>query len=940
MKTPHYTLFRAGGLTLLALAACLSVARAQNTPAAKTDEVVNLEKFAVTGSNIARLEQEQVLPVSTLGREDLAIIGAPTVGEILETLPYSQNITINDSATGSNDARGDITSVNLRNLGTGRSLVLLNGRRMSAHGVTPGTPPVSFVNLSSIPAAAIERIEVLRDGASAIYGSDAVGGVLNIILKRNYTGYEVSARSSFGTPGPDEFSVDALSGFSLNDDKTNVTLTFSYYDRKGLFARDRSYSAEADKRLLVAQPFASNAKFNHRSASSPFGRFTAVDATGAGVSVPGFTLTSGSTKGRFFLNPVTGTFAAGTSLSGDTGYNFQNETQLIPDTTRYTFYSTLDHKLSERISLFGEASYYYATSTIQEATTPISANTDGVVVPKTNFYNPLGTRCVGPGTANPTGTPRVVLIRNYRPLELGPRLSAIDNGSVRLLGGFRAKVGQEWNLEGGALYMRGKVHQESRNAMSQSRLVASLARSTPDAMNVFSGPNVNSQDTLNQFRIKITDDGVGTLGLLDARLTGPLYHLPAGDIQSAWGVEYRREDMSQRNDSFGLADDIIAQSQQLDVDAQRDVYAAYGEVLVPLIPAKRGPFSSLELRVAARFEDFGKFSATKPAAGLSWQSTDWLKFRTSYNKGFRAPAISELFAPTLERRNLNLFDIARDGQEDALGTISKKVVTGGNPLLQPEESTNFNAGVVIDIKPVKGLSVSADYYHIKQDGRIDNPSTQDQLNLDNRLWDANHGSNPSVIRAPQTPEDIVLNIPGKLIEVRGTFQNLASRTVEGIDLVLLYRGPQTSLGRFSMHVEGAYTSKVEEVDVNGNVANLIRQSGNPYWKGSGSVSWKQGNWSAAMLVKYISDYEDNDSLDTPDGSGGTIPFVISSWTTFSPSVGYRFSSGRLRGLSLRVGANNVFDKNPPFTPSDNDGFDHSYHDARQRTWWAEAKYQF
>lgn len=925
---------------LTALVVAAPAARAQTAPArlaadaAKTDEVVRLDAFTVTGSNIKRMEQETFLPISVYTAADIQNIGAPTVAEILEFLPYSQNININEADTTANGARGDVSTVNLRNLGAGNTLVLLNGRRMSAHGVTPFTPPVTFVNLSSIPAGAIERIEVLRDGASAIYGSDAIGGVVNTILKHNYTGFELSTRYSTGSPSRHETSVDLAGGINFNDNKSNLTLIFSYYDRDPLMSSQRSYSAHTDNRLKAPAPWSSLSGINRGSSSGPWGRFTAVTDAGVAVGVTGITPTTGTTTGRFYYDPVTG---VRTSSSGPTAYwDFQGEGQLIGSTTRRSFYSTLDHRFDDRLSAFGELSYYQADSQIQSGTTPISESTDGVIVPKTNYYNPVGTRFFGPGTANPTGTPRNVMIRNYRPMELGPRTNFTDSNAFRLLGGLRGKLGRNWDFETAALYMRGRVFQDSRNAMSQSRLIAALAKSSPDAMNPFGGPDVNPPSVIDSFRITAWDDGIGTLGLVDAKASGALFELPGGSLTTALGGEVRREKMSQRNDPFGLADDVIAQSEQIDIDAQRDVYAAYAEVLVPIFgKQKRAPLvHMMELRVAARFEDFGKASSLKPGASFSWALTDWFMLRSSYNEGFRAASITELFQPQRRRRNF-LLDTARAGQEDASDTVSKLVNTGGNPNLRPEKSKAHNFGAVIDVKPIKGLSLSVDVYEIKQIDRIDSPVSQTELNLDAALWRASKGSNARVVRQAQTPADVALGIPGKLIELQGTYQNLASRTVAGVDSVLLYRIPEFAFGRFTLRAEGSFTSVLEQIDAQGNFTSLLRQTANPKWKGNAGLSWSKGSWSASTLVKYVSDYEDDSAYDVAG-----VPWVIKSWTTVNANIGYLFKSGPLKGTRLRVGANNLFDRDPPLVISVADSFDTSYHDARGLMWWVQTEFRF
>src|SRR5690606_27461694 len=182
------------------------------TPAAPSPAAssapITLDAVTVTGSNIRGVDTEKTLPVTLITSEDITMSGISTMAELIETLPFSTNVSINETATGPNDARGDVSTIKLRNLGAGRTLVLLNGRRLSAHGVTPGTPPVQFVNVNSIPFGAVQQVEVLRDGASAIYGSDAIGGVVNTVLKQNYDGFDASARYAFGDPAPRELTFN------------------------------------------------------------------------------------------------------------------------------------------------------------------------------------------------------------------------------------------------------------------------------------------------------------------------------------------------------------------------------------------------------------------------------------------------------------------------------------------------------------------------------------------------------------------------------------------------------------------------------------------------------------------------------------------------------------------------------------------------------------
>lgn len=896
------------------------------------DETVRLDAFTVTGSNIKGVDTEKTLPVTLITAEDIRVSGVSTMTELVETLPFSTNVSINETATGPNDARGDVSTINLRNLGAGRTLVLLNGRRLSAYGVTPGTPPVQFVNLNAIPFGAVEQVEVLRDGASAIYGSDAIGGVVNTILKKNYDGFEVGGRYTFASDGgsPRETSVTVAGGKQLNGGKTNVTLVYSYYHRDLLMANERDYAGNADKRPLVDAPFNTNANFNNLNSSSPAGRFTAVSETGAGVSVPGVT----AANGQFFYDPVTGVRGTG---AGPTGfYNSQAGTQLLPTIDRHNVFGTVDHKLAPQVAAFGEVSYYDSKSFGQFDASPISQATDGVVIPRTNYYNPVGTRFFGPGTANPTGTPRDVAIRNYRAVEIGPRSYDTDSDSYRLLAGLRGDIaGSTWNWETAGMYMRGETFQVNHGYISQSRFQQVLARATANAYNPFGGENPES--VWRDFVIDIWDRGVGTLTSFDARASGQVFQLPGGPVSLAVGGEYRREAMKQRNDPFGLADDVIAQSEQLDVTASRDVYAGFAEALVPIIGERnRLPFTqALELRVAGRHERYKAFSATKPGVGLSWRPVNWLLLRGSYNEGFRAPTVVELYTPAIGRRNDGIVDPARPGQPDAAGSVSKRVVTGGNAGLRPEESESFNYGVVIDVPFVKGLSLGADFYRIKQFNQIDNSSAVDELNLDAQLWRAGGGSNPRVIRAARTAADTAANLPGVLVEVLSTYQNLSLREVSGTDLFLNYRTPRWSFGRFTLTSAVSYVDQLFSVNAQGTRSELVRNNGNPRTKATAGISWSHRNWSASVHERYTSDYRAPVAYTTAG-----VPFIIDEYWVTNASVGYAFREGALKGLRVRLGVNNVLDEEPPLYPVNSSGYHPSYADPRGRTPYVDVTYRF
>ncbi|MBI5382698.1 MAG: TonB-dependent receptor [Opitutae bacterium] len=934
MKTAHRLAVFASALLGFAHAGS-----SQPAAAPKNDEVVSLAAFTVTGTNLKRLEQEKSLPVTRLDTEQIDLSGALSVSDFLRTLaPIESSVgNIGATATGPNDAGGDAASVNLRGLGDGNTLVLLNGRRLSTYGIAPNTPPVAFVNINQIPTGAVERLEILRDGASAIYGSDATGGVVNIILKKNYEGVDLRTRYGAASGGYDELTASVATGRVFNAGRTTLNLIATYYERDGLDASDRVYAADPDKRSLVGAPFNANSAFNGRSSSGPYGRFSRVNTYNADGTV--------SSSTSFFMQPAAS--GTGVDLVSGTGpassYNSQIGKQLIADVRRYNLHANLSHRLAPRIELIAEGSFYYARSHNQSGATPLSGNTtltgtDNVIVPASNYYNPYGQRL------NPAA-PRDVLIRNYRTEELGPRIFDVDIDSYRLLAALQGRLGETWTWETGALFMESLTKDYQGNLISQSRLNAQLALNTPEAFNVFGGPNVNPRAVLDKVRITDWTRGTGELALFDAKISGDLFPCWGGPVAMAAGIEHREEKLKERNGPFGLADDIIAISGQIDVTAQRDVQAGYAEVSVPVI-GKNNRFDfvqAFDLTVAGRYEDFGGFSATKPKFSVALTTLPWLLLRASSGEGFRAPSISQLFQPARGRRNAGFIDTARQytvgsttiTPEDATSGVSKLLITGGNPRLQPENSRSWNIGTVIEPPALKGFSVGVDYWGIKQDGRIDSPTAADELAKDARLWRASRGANPNVVRAPQTQSDRDNNIPGVLISINGTYQNLARREVQGFDLFADYAWRTSAWGRFQVRADASRYLKFRDTDTNGVVTELIRQSGRPRWRSNASLLWRQSAWSAGLLARYVGDYESDPSLDTAGA-----PFIVRSWTTFNAYVGYQCTRGWLRGTTVRVGANNVFDRDPPLSPGVSDGYDSGNANAIGRLVYVELRRKF
>ena len=557
------------------------------------------DEIIVTGSRIAGASDSGAIAVSIIGSEDLETLGENSTGELLQNLAQAGSFEINDSSDGPNDARGDVATVNLRGLGTGNTLILLNGRRITAHGINQdiGSVPRQITNVNAFPAAAIDRVEVLRDGASALYGADATAGVVNTILSPDFEGSRLTLRGDWleGTDS-DEYSIDFAQGFDFNGGATRGVFVGSFYTRDGLFANELGNQFNnVDKRAFLGDsPYAASSDFRNTSSNSPFAAFEVisdfdrelgvfedenVDLSDAAAAALGLTDADLTRGGRFHIQPcgfdedtrvpigetVDGCMAVGEdSLPTDLRFDFNGMQpvnsfgdgfeiavdpatargrQLISDTERYNAYTLLEHDFDNGMQGFGEFLFYRAETTSQRAASPISTS-DGIVVPSTNFYNPFGAvgspnRIDGLEDGDVPDEGYDLLIRNYRILEGGPRIIETVSNTFRVLSGLRGDY-RGWDWETAAGYSRNRTR-DTENRLSKTLLSEALARSTPDAFNPF-GSNANTAEAVDAVTVEV--EGVGTTSLVtaDFRASRPdLFSTWAGEVGFAFGVDYRRE---------------------------------------------------------------------------------------------------------------------------------------------------------------------------------------------------------------------------------------------------------------------------------------------------------------------------------------------------------------------------------------------------------------
>lgn len=520
-----------------------SPATPARAPQEGEEKVIELEAVTVTGSHIRRIEEERVLPVTIYDVDDMSLRGASTPVELFEFLPSAGELPISEEGTLGASARGDVASISIRSVGSSNTLTLVNGRRMAPHPISQaeGGVPSLAVNINSLPGAAIQRIEVLRDGASAIYGADAAAGVVNALLDRDADGTRLLLRGSFTEAGgAGERRVTLSDGRYFNAGRSKIRLTLDYFHRDLLMASDRPFAADSDMRPLMVAPWNGvpvetpsgtlrDNDLDNSSSTSQYGHFIRgtfqtidgeVQFVGSrpdgnrGVTTsttPGLTITTrpntttAGVPGEFFMVPLA---AGGTGfrqstpsrniegVEADWYYNLNQDRHLLPATDRYNFIGVIDHEFNDRLSAFGEVIYYHADSTVYRDPAGMDATDDvNLHVPASNYWNPFGERFYHPnGDPNPDGTLRVrgtpgdILFApgtGVRPREFRRKEAEIKSRSGRLVAGLRGKFGQNWEWESAALHGWARTSDLEHWNIRESLLREALARSDATAFNPF-----------------------------------------------------------------------------------------------------------------------------------------------------------------------------------------------------------------------------------------------------------------------------------------------------------------------------------------------------------------------------------------------------------------------------------------------------------------------
>jgi iron complex outermembrane receptor protein len=855
----------------------------------------------VTGSHIPQAEIESALPVQIITHEEIERSGATTVSELMARV--SANVLgANDRTSQFSDQPG-LSSINLRGIGDGSTLVLLNGRRVANYAFDGGA-----VDVNSIPLSAVDRVEILKDGASAIYGTDAIAGVVNIILRRDFQGVELTGYGGWTEHGGGNQKQATLSaGYGdLAKDGFNAFVTASYQKDDALAA-----------------------------AARPFSRTGYLPDQGVGGLSPGtfpaniFSFETGGLYNPKYASgcappasfPTMLDFGAGPFPA--CGFDFAPFTNSIPPAERAGAFGRAALRLDTDRLLFAEVGYQHNAFTIDAAPTPASFLYTPGNLP---FYYPAAGPYYPTAFAATNGLSGNLDLF-YRTVPLGPRIVSVTTSAWRAVVGAEGFVGG-WNYATGMAYSRNEQHEDLRSGyVSAPGLIDAMATGL---INPF-GPSGPEGDALlaGTQLIGKAQWARGTTLDFDLRGSKEIYALPAGPLAIALGGEARREHLENRFADFVAAGDVMAFSvANQAVAGSRSVQSAFVESMVPIV-------QSVEAQLAARFDHYSDFGdTTNPKVAVRWQPLKTLLLRGSWGTGFRAPTLYDLFTPQQASGATGRpFDdpvrcpVTNSPQDCG---VFFPILTGGNPKLQPETSEQFNTGVVFE--PVRGLSLEVDYWKINKNqyiGTIDGVTVFDNF----AYW-----APTNIVRGPVEPA--YPNLPGPIKDVVLVNQNLGHLRTWGIDVSAKWRGPATPLGRFGFALDGTYLIewKLQPDGLTyasgvGAASPLLPVGPFPRWRHNASLDWEYGTWGATLAQAYQSGYEDLNQFFLPSPPP---PRRVSSYEIWDVQARY---SG-LKNTAIALGVKNLMDRAPPFSNAGPTGWDPQYADPRGRMFYARLTYAF
>jgi iron complex outermembrane recepter protein len=887
------------------------------------------ERIEVTGSNIKRVQAEGALPLQIISRQEIERAGIVSVEQLVMDLASNANGLDNlasnaDVVSGAARGNNGATAANLRGQGANATLILLNGRRVAAHGLNGG-----IVDLNSIPLSAIERIEILKDGASAIYGTDAVGGVINFITRKDFTGVNLQAfADKTEQGGGDIYRFSATAGWgNLDRDRFNIMGTVTYRQHKSLHGSERDFvnTFQEDRGLSVdtrGTPIATAVPISSIRTILSSRNSAGVLQNGTGPTQPGTTVAMSG--GINVLDLPGGAGCSSIPLMAP----YQEVLWAIPsarwacawDTGRAAFiqqpvddtnfFGRAAYRITNNMTAFAEVTASKVESKKSFSNNQLTSSTSATSALFNLTYPSTGAAYTQIFNAIAAVFPSIEENRGqgiafrWRCMPCGPRELETTAKTDRFLVGLEGSW-NTWDYKVGASRARSDVRSTIGSGYYFDDQFFNLIRT--GVINPFSIEQtpaaVAAIEAASARGVKLYG-GEFTLSQADATVSGPIFTLPAGEVMVAAGADVRKEKYRFQGDERDLANQRGIFNVPFDnVNAlggvKRDIKAVYGELLIPIL-------KSLEVSAAVRHDDYTGFGGTtNPKITMRFQPMDTWLLRAGYNTGFRVPTFNQLFNGITESpfTGATLVDFSRCpagvvSTTPGCESIRPTVLTGGRPDLGPEESKQYNFGVVL--APTDWFSATIDYWDIQREGTI-------------QLLDLTTMSRNFAV----FPDRFFRDASGNLVVIDNRWINAGDTKTRGIDVNLKANG-RLGPGRFLAVLDGSYLLEKKSRVVPGipfgasEVATWTRSGElGIRWKHNATFTYTQGVWSGTLQQLYSTGYKDQVLPGVANGTFNAPNWKpdVDDYTRYNVSVTY----AGIKNLAITAGIKNILNTDPPFS---------------------------
>lgn len=807
-------MFKVSPIAQAVMLACVTVSPsifAQQQPAQK------LERVEITGSNIKRVQADGPLPVEVITREEIRRKGVTSVNELIRTLTYMSSF--NDELTANSPNVSGTASVGFRGLGGDQTVVLLNGRRLANYGFDG-----SFVNINTIPIGAIERVDILKDGAAAIYGADAIGGVINFITRRDYRGFELT--SGYGKSSrndADETSLSANAGFGdLDADKFNVLVNLNYFKREAIWNLDRERTRTADYRRFGGTSLMSTFAPTGNRGGLPFRACPSPD-----LILP----------------------------SGACGFDFAPFRTTLYPTERIGGLLSANYRLNDDTTLFAEAMVNQTSSFLSAAPAP-----GNITLPADTPLN---------------RTSSAITVAS-RPLQAGPRTTDQQSEASRLLLGAKgAWSSVEYDL---ALGRAGNTAENQDGGyMVADKMVAAINSGRFDPF-----VTTNDQALVNSLVATDARHGKTTYNFIDGKLSGELTQLSAGPIGYAVGGIYAKDEIAdvpgpnqQKLGPFPGQSNVFGSIIQSAVVAERKMGAVFGELAIPVA-------SNLETQLALRHDRYaGGIQSTTPKIAVSYKPLSVLAWKASYSEGFKMPTLRDLFGGTNQSADSVTDGVGCEARKEKDCTPRQfDRFSGGNPALKPEESKSINLGMVFE--PNSVFSLGADYFAINKTNEI---GLVDPQSLVARA-PYTPGSTTTVAGNPLLT--VTRDAKGTITAINTTLENLGARKIRGIDLNSTLRIPLEQGPRLVFNGYLSMFTRYDRADLPGDpLLGRLGLLNLPRWRSVASATAEWADWTATLTQNNMAKMQDKAQARAGATTTAQERRILGHFETYDLSVSYR-----------------------------------------------------